>query len=178
MEHKGLIMVNTGEGKGKTTAALGLAMRAWGNHLRVLILQFIKGSWTYGELEAIKALASAGGRIEIRQGGLGFSRRGNQAQEEHQRAALELLATAHSELEKNAWDMVILDEFNYAYSFGLIQSDDLESLLAARPERTHLVFTGRNASEELISHADLVTEMRLVKHPYQQGIKAQKGVEF
>ena len=178
MDNKGLIIVHTGDGKGKTTAALGMAMRAWGNHLRVLILQFIKGSWNYGELEAIKALSTTDGCIEIRQGGLGFSKRGNVAEEEHRRAAAELLQTAMTELRSDAWDMVILDEFNYAYSFGLIQADDMERLLSARPERTHLIFTGRNAAPQLIEQADLVTEMHLVKHPFQKGIKAQKGIEF
>ena len=178
MENKGLIIVHTGDGKGKTTAALGMALRAWGNHMRVLILQFIKGSWSYGELEAIKALSSAEGCIDIRQGGLGFSQRGDGAQEEHRRAAVELLQMAVDELQSDAWDMVILDEFNYAYSFGFISLDNLEKLLAARPEKTHLIFTGRNAAQELIAHADLVTEMRLVKHPFQQGIKAQEGIEF
>mgnify|MGYP000871864795 CR=1 FL=1 len=178
MENKGLIIVHTGDGKGKTTAALGMALRAWGNHMRVLILQFIKGSWSYGELEAIKALSSAEGCIDIRQGGLGFSQRGGGAQEEHRRAAVELLQMAVDELQSDAWDMVILDEFNYAYSFGFIQADELEALLSVRPAHTHLIFTGRNASEELIERADLVTEMRLIKHPFQKGIKAQKGIEF
>ena len=178
MKKKGLIIVHTGDGKGKTTAALGMAMRAWGNHLRVLILQFIKGSWKYGELEAIKALASVHNHIEIRQGGLGFSQRDRGAEEEHRRAAAELLQMAVDELRNNAWDMVILDEFNYAYSFGFIAPKDLDNLLSARSENTHLVFTGRNASHELIDHADLVTEMRLIKHPFQKGIKAQRGVEF
>lgn len=178
MKNQGLIIVHTGDGKGKTTAALGMALRAWGNHMRVLILQFIKGSWNYGELEAIAALPSIDGCIDIRQGGLGFSKRGNVAQEEHRRAALSLLQTAMDELQRNVWDMVILDEFNYAYSFGFIHLEDLEKLLSVRPERTHLIFTGRNAALELVDRADLVTEMHLVKHPFQKGIKAQKGIEF
>ena len=82
------------------------------------------------------------------------------------------------ELRSDAWDMIILDEFNYAYSFGFISLDELEQLLSVRPEKTHLIFTGRNAAQQLIDRADLVTEMRLVKHPFQQGIKAQKGIEF
>ena len=178
MKNKGLVIVHTGDGKGKTTAALGMALRAWGNHLRVLILQFIKGSWRYGELEAIKALSASAGRIEIRQGGLGFSQRGDEDKEAHRQAALGLLHTAEQELQSNDWDMVILDEFNYAYAFGFIHADDLENLLSIRPKNIHLIFTGRNASPELIEQADLVTEMHLVKHPFQKGIKAQKGVEF
>lgn len=178
METKGLVIVHTGEGKGKTTAALGMAVRAWGNGMRVLILQFIKGSWKYGELAAIKALSSVRPCIEIRQGGLGFSQRGAGAEDEHRSAVHALLQTAMDELRENTWDMIILDEFNYAYSFGFISLDDLEMLISKRPERTHLIFTGRNAPQELIDRADLVTEMRLVKHPFQKGIKAQKGIEF
>ena len=178
MENKGLVIVHTGDGKGKTTAALGMAIRAWGNRMRVLILQFIKGSWSYGELEAIKALSSIDAHIEIRQGGLGFSQRGSGTEAEHRQAAEELIDMAMDELQSDAWDMVILDEFNYAYSFGFIHINDLETLLSARPKGTHLIFTGRGASDELIERADLVTEMRLIKHPFQQGIKAQKGIEF
>ena len=178
MEKKGLIIVHTGDGKGKTTAALGMAMRAWGNGMRVLILQFIKGSRTYGELEAIKALHSPHERIEIRQRGLGFSQRGDNREEQHRQAAQELLHTAKNEIQQGMWDMIILDEFNYAYSFGFIKRNELDDLLAARPSCMHLVFTGRNAAQELIERADLVTEMKLVKHPYQQGIKAQEGIEF
>ncbi|EKU71649.1 cob(I)yrinic acid a,c-diamide adenosyltransferase [Selenomonas sp. F0473] len=174
----GLVIVHTGEGKGKTTAALGMAIRSWGNHLRVLILQFIKGSWTYGELKAIETLNAVDGRIEIRQGGFGFTRKGNTGEAEHRIAAEELLHSALREISGGTWDMVILDEFNYAYSFGLIHKDELEQILNARPPQTHLVFTGRNASEELVDRADLVTEMRLIKHPYQKGIKAQRGIEF
>ena len=175
---RGLVIVHTGEGKGKTTAALGMAIRSWGNGMRVLILQFIKGSWTYGELKAIETLSAADGRIEIRQGGLGFTRKGNKDAEEHRRAAEELLQSALHEISGGTWDMIILDEFNYAYSFGLIRQEELEQILSARPEQTHLIFTVRNASEELIDRADLVTEMHLVKHPYQKGIKAQRGIEF
>ena len=177
-KNKGLIIVHTGDGKGKTTAALGMAIRAWGNGMRVLILQFIKGSWTYGELKAVEALRAAQECIEIRQGGLGFTRRGQGASEEHRAAAAALIAMARDEVRSGAWDMVILDEFNYADSFGLVGDEALEQLLAARPESTHLIFTGRNASPKLIDRADLVTEMHLVKHPFQKGIKAQKGIEF
>lgn len=175
---KGLVVVHTGEGKGKTTAALGMAIRSWGNNLRVLILQFIKGSWTYGELKAIETLNSVDGRIEIRQGGLGFTRKGNTGEENHRIAAEALLHTALHEISKGSWDMIILDEFNYAYSFGLVHREELNQILSVRPGKTHLVFTGRNAPKELIERADLVTEMRLIKHPFQRGIQAQMGIEF
>ena len=121
MENKGLIIVHTGDGKGKTTAALGMAMRAWGNRMRVLILQFIKGSWVYGELEAIKTLSAVNDCIEIRQGGLGFSQRDAGAEEKHRRAAAELLRMAMEELQSNAWDMVILDELTMPIPSGSLQ---------------------------------------------------------
>lgn len=177
---RGLVIVHTGDGKGKTTAALGLAMRAWGDGLRVLILQFIKGGWRCGELNAIAALAksAAGGTIELRQMGKGFTRKGDVDAAEHQRAAQEALADARAAITSGAWDLVILDEINYAVKFGLLDVSDVLALLDARPPALHVVLTGRVAAPELIARADLVTEMHLVKHPFQQGVKAQKGIEF
>lgn len=178
MERKGLVIVHTGEGKGKTTAALGLALRAWGDGLRVLILQFIKGSWEYGELKAIEKLNSLDGNIKVCRCGLGFTRRNSENAEEHKRAAESALIKARDAITCGKWDMVILDEINYAAKFGLIDENELLSLLDVRPEPLHLVFTGRDALPALIDNADLVTEMKLVKHPFQHGIKAQKGIEF
>lgn len=178
MERKGLVIVHTGEGKGKTTAALGLALRAWGDGLRVLILQFIKGSWEYGELKAIEKLNRLDGNIEVCRCGLGFTRRNSENAEEHRKAAESALIKARDAITCGKWDMVILDEINYAAKFGLIDENELLSLLDVRPEPLHLVFTGRDALPALIDNADLVTEMKLVKHPFQHGIKAQKGIEF
>ena len=178
VEKKGLVIVHTGDGKGKTTAALGLAMRAWGDGLRVLILQFIKGGWTYGELRTLDVLKRAEGRIEVRQCGLGFTRKGDKDQAEHEKAAHDALTLAKKEISSGGWDLIILDEINYAVKFGLITESDLMEILQARPTQLHLVFTGRDALPSLIEHADLVTEMHLVKHPFAQGIKAQKGIEF
>lgn len=177
-ERHGLVIVHTGNGKGKTTAALGLAVRAWGQGLRILVLQFIKGSWKYGELKAAAALAP---RLVIRQMGEGFVRRGQGTEaerEEHRAAAAQTLAAAREALASGEWDMVILDELNYAASFGLVSAEEVLALLAVRPPRVHLVLTGRNALAELIERADLVTEMKEIKHPHKQGIKAQAGVEF
>ena len=172
-------MVHTGDGKGKTTAALGLALRAWGSGLRVLILQFIKGSRAYGELAAMEKLSGLDGRIRVEQCGLGFTRRGDGHDEaEHKAAAQEALLHAKEALTGGAWDMVILDEINYAVKFGLIGEEDLMELLDLRPDRLHLVLTGRDALPSLVERADLVTEMKLIKHPYQKGIKAQQGIEF
>ena len=177
METKGLILVHTGDGKGKTTAGLGLALRAWGSGLRVLILQFIKGGWKYGELEAIERLGQLDGRIEIRPLGLGLMR-SDEDKEKHIRAAAEALQESERMMVSGQYDLIIFDEINYAVKFGLISIDDVLALLDKKPEKLHVLLTGRDARPELIERADLVTEMKLVKHPYQQGIKAQKGIEF
>ena len=171
MGRRGLIIVHTGDGKGKTTAALGLVLRAFGSGLKVLILQFIKGQRLSGELVALDALG-----IEIRQLGLGFITKDNfDEQRQSARKALEL---AKEEILSGTWDLIVLDEINYAVKFGLLDAQDLLSLIRIRPEPLHLVFTGRDALPELIDAADLVTEMKLIKHPFKQGIKAQVGIEF
>ena len=176
-EKNGLIIVHTGNGKGKTTAALGLAIRAWGDGLRVLILQFIKGGWKYGEIETIKRLGEIDGRIELRRLGKGFQRNTDD-KAEHIAAAQEALKEAGEAFESGNYDLIILDEINYAVKFELITVEDVKALLAKRPAELHVVLTGRDAKEEIINLADLVTEMKLIKHPYQKGIKAQKGIEF
>ena len=176
-EKNGLIIVHTGNGKGKTTAALGLAVRAWGDGLRVLILQFIKGGWKYGEIETIKKLGKIDGRIELKRLGKGFQRNTDD-KAEHIEAAKEALKEAGNAFESGNYDLIILDEINYAVKFELITVEDVEVLLAKRPAELHVVLTGRDAKEEIINLADLVTEMKLIKHPYQKGIKAQKGIEF
>ena len=176
-EKNGLIIVHTGNGKGKTTAALGLAIRAWGDGLRVLILQFIKGGWKYGEIETIKKLGEIDGRIELKRLGKGFQRNTDD-KAEHIAAAQEALKEAGEAFESGNYDLIILDEINYAVKFELITVEDVKALLAKRPAELHVVLTGRDAKEEIIDMADLVTEMKLIKHPYQKGIKAQKGIEF
>lgn len=175
---RGLIIVHTGNGKGKTTAALGLAVRAWGDGLRVLILQFIKGSWKYGELEALRILGETNGRLEVRRGGRGFSQRDTEDKAEHRKAAQEAWREALEEITASRWDLIVLDEINYAVKFGLVEIEQVMELLDKKPPELHLVLTGRDARPELIERADLVTEMKLIKHPYQKGIKAQKGIEF
>ena len=176
-EKNGLIIVHTGNGKGKTTAALGLAIRAWGDGLRVLILQFIKGGWKYGEIETIKKLGEIDGRIELKRLGKGFQRNTDD-KAEHIEVAKEALKEAGNAFESGNYDLIILDEINYAVKFELITVEDVKALLAKRPAELHVVLTGRDAKEEIIDMADLVTEMKLIKHPYQKGIKAQKGIEF
>ena len=178
METKGLIMVHTGDGKGKTTAALGLALRAWGSGLRVMILQFIKGGWKYGELDAIAKLGEIDGRIEIRPLGLGLMSKSEVERQQHIEAARKAMAEAEKVVVSSEYDLVILDEINYAVKFGLIEIADVLSLLDKKPLQEHILLTGRDAREELIDKADLVTEMKLIKHPFQKGIKAQRGIEF
>ena len=171
-ERKGLVIVNTGNGKGKTTAALGLAFRALGHGFRVLMVQFIKGSWKYGELESAKRFEN----FKLIPMGRGFVSTNGKIEEEDRKAAADALGYARSHMKD--YDMVILDEVIYAIGFGLVDVKEVMDLIEEKPEGVHLVLTGRNAPDEILKRADLVTEMREVKHPYQKGIKAQRGVEF
>ncbi|SUP39599.1 cob(I)yrinic acid a,c-diamide adenosyltransferase [Veillonella criceti] len=179
---EGLILVNTGNGKGKTTAALGVALRAVGNGLRVLILQFIKGGSTYGELKAIKALQEAGMPIEIRPMGKGFIFHNKETSETdliaHKAAADKAWQMLTDEVMSDRWDLVIFDEINYAIKFGLLPVEQVVTLLEQKPARLHVVLTGRDARPEIIAKAHTVTEMQVVKHAYEQGIKAARGIEF
>lgn len=175
MTEKGLVMVNTGNGKGKTTAALGLAIRAWGEGLRVLILQFIKGGWKYGELKAIGALDE---NIAIIQCGKGFTWLKKESVEEHRRCAQETFFKAREEMLSGKWDMLILDEINYAVKDGLVDEEQVLKLIEEKPDLIHLVLTGRDVRPAIVEKADMVTEMCLIKHHKEKGIKAQKGIEF
>ena len=172
---KGLIIVNTGNGKGKTTAALGLAIRAWGQGLKVLILQFIKGSWKYGELAAISKMDD---NIVIMPLGEGFTNKNLEEKEKHKFVAIEALTTAEKEVKSKKWDMIILDEINYALKYDLLELNSVLKLLYEKDSSLHLVLTGRDAKEEIISRADMVTEMKELKHHYKNGIKAQRGIEI
>lgn len=175
-ETTGLTLVFTGNGKGKTTSSLGMAMRAWGQGMRILVLQFIKGGWKYGELKAAEKL---GDRFEIRQAGKGFIMDSDgEKMAEHRQAAAEALKSAEDEMTSGKYDLIILDEINYALSYGLVEKEQVINLVKNKPPRLHLVLTGRDALPEIIELADLVTEMKEIKHPFAQGIKAQKGIEF
>ena len=175
-ERQGLVIVHTGNGKGKTTAALGLAVRAWGQGLKILILQFIKGSWKYGELKALEKFEP---NLMIEQAGEGFVKQAEgEEKSKHIEVAKHTFLRAKKEAVSDKWDMIILDELNYAVKFGLIEKEAVLELVKIKPANLHLVITGRDAVPELIAMADLVTEMKEVKHPYKKGIKAQRGVEF
>ncbi len=175
-ERRGLIICYTGDGKGKTTAALGLAVRAVGAGLRVRMLQFIKGEWKPAEL---KGLALLGDQFSMEQLGIGFVRyKPKRPYEEHVEAARAAWAQARRELESGDQDVLILDEINNAFRFGLLPFADVIEALKARPSELTVVLTGRGAPPEICAIADLVTEMKSVKHPYGQGIPAQYGIDF
>lgn len=173
---RGLIIVNTGPGKGKTTAAMGTGLRAVGNGMKVLMLQFLKGSWHYGELDAVKAF---GDKFVMKQMGRGFVKVGGaETDPEDVRLVEEAWAEAEQAILSGQWDLVILDEINYAISYHMLDADKVVEALRQKPEMVHVVLTGRNAHPSITEAADLVTEMREVKHPYQKGIVAQRGIEY
>ena len=173
---RGLILINTGPGKGKTTAAMGTALRAVGNGMRVLMLQFLKGSWHYGELDSTKAF---GENFVLKQMGRGFVKVGGaETDPEDIRLVESGWAEAHDAIMSGEWDMVVLDEINNAISYGMLDPEFVAETLLHRPEMVHVILTGRNAHPALVDLADTVTEMREVKHAYQKGILAQRGIEF
>jgi cob(I)alamin adenosyltransferase len=173
---KGLILINTGPGKGKTTAAMGTALRAVGNGMRVLMLQFLKGSWHYGELDAVKAF---GDNFVMKQMGRGFVKVGGaETDPEDTRLVEEAWQEARHAILSGEWDVVVLDEINYAIGYGMLDPSKVAETLLQRPEMVHVILTGRNAHPKLIEIADTVTEMRQVKHAYESGILAQRGIEY
>jgi len=173
---KGLLLINTGPGKGKTTAAMGTALRAVGNGMKVLMIQFIKGSWHYGELDAVQ---SFGENFVIKQMGRGFVKIGGAETDPEDIRLVEVAwAEARDAIYSGLWDMVILDEINYAIGYGMLDPAVVAEALRARPEMVHVILTGRNAHPLLVEMADTVTEMRELKHAYQKGILAQRGIEY
>ncbi len=171
---QGLIQVYTGNGKGKTTAALGLALRAVGRELKVCMIQFMKGGGPYGEHLAASRLAPF--LTIVQTGREGWVNRDNPDPEDKRLAqgALELAGKA---LTGGEYDLVILDEINGAVAFGLVNVDEVLALMEQKPADVELVLTGRNADERVIAAADLVTEMREIKHYYRKGIPSRLGIE-
>jgi cob(I)alamin adenosyltransferase len=173
---RGLVLINTGPGKGKTTAAMGTALRAVGNGMRVLMLQFLKGSWHYGELDAVKAF---GDNFVLKQMGRGFVKIGGAETDPEDVKMVEAAWEEGREaILSGAWDMVVLDEINYAIGYGMLDPAKVAETLKARPEMVHVILTGRNAHPSLVEIADTVTEMRQVKHAYESGVLAQRGIEY
>lgn len=170
---QGLVIVNTGNGKGKTTAALGLLLRAWGQGLRVAMFQFIKAkSGNWGESRAARKMG-----VEIVPLGSGFTWTSTDL-ERDRALAREGWEQCRAAIVSGDYDVVIMDELTYCFSFNWLDLAEVIATLRQRPEGMHVVITGRDAPAALIEFADLVTEMREIKHPYEAGIKAQKGIEF
>jgi cob(I)alamin adenosyltransferase len=177
MGKDGLIIVYTGGGKGKTTAALGMALRAVGYNHKICLIQFIKGSWPYGEMVSLKRLEP---ELELIIAGKGFVGiiDDKSPREEHMKIAKQALQISKEKVQSGAYNIVILDEVNYAINLGLIDVKDVLELIKSKPENLNLVLTGNHAKQEIIDLADLVTEMKEIKHPYKLGIKAKKGIDF
>jgi len=171
---KGLVILNTGNGKGKTTAALGMLMRAHGHGQRICVVQFIKrGTDRWGEVKTARQLG-----IEWHATGIGFRRVGPDSQRDRE-ASQAGWALCQEKIASDTYDMILLDEFTYPLHFGWLDTEAVIGWLAEhKPARLHLIIAGRYAPPALIEFADLVTEMIEVKHPYQSGILGQPGVEF
>lgn len=173
----GLLIIYTGNGKGKTSAALGTAFRAVGQGLRVLMVQFIKGSWHYGELDTAKLLGEE--RFEMRPMGRGFVKVGTEKPDPEDVALVEKAwEFGRDKVFSREYQLVIFDEINYAIHYGMLAADTVAEALERRPEDVHVLLTGRNAHPRLVEAADLVTEMKEIKHPFQKGILAQRGIDY
>jgi cob(I)alamin adenosyltransferase len=171
---KGLLMVFTGKGKGKTTSSLGLTLRALGHGHRVCFIQFIKGSWQYGELEAAKQYKDL---LDFHVMGRGFTWKSDDLEKDIA-VAREAWEYAKKIIAENKHHLVVLDELTYLVTYKMIDEQEMVDVLTSRDPSMHIVVTGRGAGDKLTEAADLVTEMREIKHPYKQGVKAQKGIEF
>ena len=171
---RGLVIVHTGKGKGKTTAALGMLFRAWGHGMRVCVLQFIKRK--NKNLGEVKAAAKLG--IEWHQMGDGFTWRSRDMDETVSKAR-RAWGLAQEKITSGAYDLIVLDEFTYVLKFGWLDPEEVLTWLAEnKPSELHLIITGRDAVPALVEYADLVTDMGNVKHPFEQGVRAQQGIEF
>lgn len=177
MEKDGLVIVYTGKGKGKTTAALGMALRALGYDYKVCMVQFIKGSWHYGEMTSSKRLEPEFELTAVGKGFVGIMDDKSPI-EDHKKIAAEALAIAKEKIASQKYNIVILDEINYAVNLGLVELGDVLKLIHAKPANVNLVLTGNHVKDEIIEMADLVTEMREIKHPFKSGIRAKKGIDF
>jgi cob(I)alamin adenosyltransferase len=169
----GLIIVHTGDGKGKTTAAIGTAFRAIGVGFKVKMIQFIKGSWDYGELHTAEKLDG----FEIVPMGEGFTWE-TKDRERDTRIAHEAWLACREAIDRAEHDLLIFDEINVAISLGYLDVDEVIEGLKAKRDDMHIILTGRGAPQALIDVADLVTEMKEIKHPFHSGIIAQRGIEY
>jgi cob(I)alamin adenosyltransferase len=172
-KRRGLLIVYTGHGKGKTTAALGLVFRALGRGMRVAVVQFIKGKWKTGERTFAESLPG----LEFHVMGLGFTWESDDLSRD-KAAARAAWEVARGFIQSGERDVIVLDEMTYAFHYGFVPLDDVLAALRSRPPHVHVVVTGRNAPGALVEAADLVTEMKPLKHPYEQGLPAQIGIDF
>jgi len=173
---KGLIHVYTGEGKGKTTAAIGLATRAAGRGKKVLILQFLKGKG--GDSGEILTAKKSGIKVIRFKDQVSPIFQPDIKTSELKKFIKKAIASSIKEIRSKSYDMIIMDEFNYLFNSGLVGMDAIKRIISEKPPQLELVFTGRGAPKELIEVADYVTEMRMIKHPFNKGIKARRGIEF
>lgn len=177
MIEPGLTIVYTGKGKGKTTAALGIVLRAIGHNKKICMIQFIKGSWHYGEMTTSKKLEPDFEMIAVGKGFVGIID-DKSPREDHEQIADEAIKICKLKIQSGNYDIIILDEVNYAINLGLIELDDVIDLIKTKPPSLDLVLTGNYAKNQIIELADLVTEMKEIKHPFKQGKKAKKGIDF
>ncbi len=171
---KGLLMVITGPGKGKTTSAIGMTMRAAGHGMKVLFIQFIKGSWKYGEMVSFARFEDT---IDFHVMGRGFTWKSDNFDEDRALAQT-AWEKAKDAIFSDEYQMIVLDEFTYLLLYGMVNPQEVLAVLKDKPKNLHLIITGRDALAEIKEQADLVTEINQLKHPMQEGIYAQKGVEF
>lgn len=177
VQKEGLTIVYTGKGKGKTTAALGIVLRAVGYEKKICMIQFIKGSWHYGEMFSSKRLEPEFEMVVVGKGFVGIID-DKSSKEDHEKIAKEAIKISLEKIQSGKYDIIILDEINYAVNLGLVKEEDVINLIKSKPPKLDLVLTGNYAKDGIIDLADLVTEMREIKHPFQQGIKARKGIDF
>jgi len=170
---RGLLLVYTGQGKGKTTAALGIVFRALGRGMRVAVVQFIKGKWRTGERQFAETIPG----LTFLVMGRGFTWESDDLSKDKE-AAAEAWSETRKLVERGEHDVIVLDEITYAINYGFLPVQEVLEVLEDRPSHVHVVVTGRNAPERLVEIADLVTEMRCVKHPYERGIPAQQGIDL
>ncbi|KMY68223.1 hypothetical protein AAU61_00410 [Desulfocarbo indianensis] len=169
---RGVVMINTGHGKGKTTAALGAVLRAAGQGLSCLVLQFIKSDGGYGEIKSLSRLPG----VETRSLGLGLMGKGDLTP--HREAARDAWRQAQDAVRSGAWDLIVLDELCIAMRHGFVSLEEVVELIKAKPAELILIITGRDCPPELFAHADAVTEMKMIKHHLNAGISSQAGVEY
>jgi len=177
MTESGLTIVYTGNGKGKTTAALGIVLRAAGYGKKICMIQFIKGSWHYGEMISSKKLEPEFEMIAIGKGFVGIIDDKN-PREAHEKIAEEAIKISKQKIQSGKYDIIILDEVNYAVNLGLVKLEDVLDLIRTKSPDLDLILTGNYAKKEIIDLADLVTEMKEIKHPFKLGKKAKKGIDF